>query len=352
MSYTYCKPMVEVTRGELVESIHFGALSITDSSGRLLASVGDVNEVLYLRSASKPFQTIPLVEMGGVEEFGLTAKELAITCASHKGTDDHVATLMSMQQKIGITVENLQCGVHPAGDQATYDAMVLRGEQPNAYRHNCSGKHTGMLGQIKLQGFPLDNYVNQDHPVQQRILRTFAEMAGIPAADVVLGIDGCSVPVFGVPLWRAAYAYARLCDPKELEAPRAAACQKITSAMMEFPEMVCGPSHCLDTSIMKACKGKVIAKGGADGYQSIGIMPGARFAGSQGIGITYKITDGDDASSRARGAIAVKILSQMGLLDDEGISVMSEFAERPIYNVRNFQVGEIRCCFDLELTEG
>lgn len=352
MSNTYCKPMVEVTRGDLVESIHFGALAIIDSEGRHLASVGDDNEVLYLRSASKPFQTIPLVEMGGVEKFGLTEKELAITCASHKGTDDHVATLMSMHEKIGVTVDDLQCGIHAAGDRATYDAMVLRGEEPNAFRHNCSGKHTGMLGQIRLSGAPFENYVNQNHPIQQRIIHTFAEMLGMTVEEVVLGIDGCSVPVFGVPLWRAAYGYARLCDPKDLEPNRAEACRKISSAMMAFPEMVCGPSHCLDTSIMKACKGKVIAKGGADGYQSIGIMPNARFAGSPGIGITYKIADGDDASSRARGAIAAKILTQLGLLDENGMEVMSEFAERPIYNVRNFQVGEIRCCFNLELTEG
>ncbi|MBN2047836.1 MAG: asparaginase [Anaerolineaceae bacterium] len=349
MTYTYCKPMVEVIRGSLLESIHFGALAIVDSSGNLIASYGDVEEILYLRSSSKPFQTLPLVEAGGVEAFHFTEKELAITCASHKGTDDHVAVLKSMHEKIGVTVDDLQCGVHPAGDRDTYDAMVLRGEEPNAYRHNCSGKHTGMLAQLTLNALDRENYVDVNHPLQQKIIQTFAEMAGMAKEDVVIGIDGCSVPVFGVPLWRAAYAYARLVDPVELNAQRASACRQITHAMMTYPEMVAGPKDSLDTALMQAGDRMVVSKGGADGFQALGVMPGAREEGSPGYGIAFKITDGDH-SSRARGVASVETLRQMGVLSPEQIEALSEYAARPMYNVRKFQVGEIRPCFDLGLS--
>ncbi|NSW51524.1 MAG: asparaginase [Anaerolineae bacterium] len=345
MAKLYCEPMIEITRGALVESIHFGAMAVVDANGRLVASVGDVNEVLYLRSSSKPFQTMPLVEMGGLEAYGLTQKELAITCASHQGTDDHVDTLVGMHKKIGITLEHLQCGIHPPADRETYDAMILRGEMPNAYRHNCSGKHTGILAQAKMQGHTLDDYMKPEHPTQQRIIRTFAEMVGMEPQDVVLGIDGCSVPVFGVPLWKAAFGYARLCDPANLPEPRKGACKIITAAMMAHPEMVSGPHHSLDTTLMQALPGKVVSKGGADGYQAIGVLPGVISPESPGLGITMKFTDGD-AESRARGAASVKVLHDLGVFETIP-EILQEFAERAIQNVRGFDVGNIQCRFSI-----
>ena len=349
MQNYYCEPMVESIRGSLVESIHFGALAVVDSNGKLLGSIGDVGEVLYLRSSSKPFQTIPLVEMGGVEFFKFTEKELAITCASHQGTDEHVATLKSMHQKIGISVEDLLCGVHPPADRDTYDAMIRRGEEPDAYRHNCSGKHTGMLAQAKLQDFDFENYVSPEHPVQKRIIQTFAEMADVPVEEVVIGVDGCSVPVFGVPLWKAAFAYARLCDPVHLGKTRQVACRKITNAITHYPEMISGPKG-MDTVLMKAAKGKIISKGGADGYQAIGILPDARYPGSPGVGITFKITDGD-ASGRARGVVAVEMLRLFGIFDESALADVAEYGARPIYNVRKYKVGNLQPCFSIKINK-
>jgi len=348
MNNYYCEAMVEVTRGALLESIHFGALSIVESTGNVLGSIGDLNEVLYLRSSSKPFQTIPMVEMGGVEKYGLTEKELAITCASHHGTDDHVATLKSMHRKLGVSVDDLQCGVHPPVDKETYAAMFLRGEEPNAYRHNCSGKHTGMLTQLLLQNLDFENYVNLEHPLQKKIIQTFAEMVDMPVDEVVIGIDGCSVPVFGVPLWKAAYGYSRLCDPKDLDEKRQAACKKITTAITHFPTMISGPHNGLDTALMKAAAGKIISKGGADGYQAIGILPDARYQGSPGVGITFKITDGD-AAGRARGVVSVEVLKMLGIFDEAAIEQVADYGARSIYNVRNFEVGQIKPCFTLNI---
>ena len=349
MKKYYCEPMVESIRGSLVESVHFGALAVVDSNGNLLGSIGDVNEVLFLRSSSKPFQTIPLVEMGGVDYFNFTEKELAVTCASHNGTDDHVETLKAMHKKIGVSVEDLLCGVHPPVDRDTYDAMIRRGEAPDAYRHNCSGKHTGMLAQAKLQNFDYENYVSPEHPVQKRIIQTFAEMADVPVEEVVIGIDGCSVPVFGVPLWKAAFAYARLCDPVHLSETRKAVCKKITSAITHYPEMISGPKG-MDTVLMRAAKGKIISKGGADGYQAMGILPGVRYPGSPGIGITFKITDGD-ASGRARGVVAVEMLRLLGIFDESALKEVAQYGARPINNVQKLEVGKLQSCFSLEINE-
>lgn len=336
--------LIEVVRGPLVESIHFGALAVVNDIGEELFSLGDTNEIYYLRSSSKPFQTLPLVDQGGVEKFSLSQKELAITCASHQGTDDHVSTLLGMHQKIGIQIGDLLCGIHPAGDRETALEMYKRGEEPNQYRHNCSGKHTGMLAQCKLAGFPFANYTNVNHPVQKQIIQTIAEMVDVPVDEIIIGIDGCSVPVFGVPLWKAAYGYARLCNPIALPSIRQNSCQQVTAAMMAFPEMISGPRQSLDTELMKAAKGKIVSKGGADGYQAIGIMPGV--VDEHGIGITFKVLDGD-ASGRARSVVSVELLKAFGALSDEEYGKLSEYSARPMFNAAGLQVGDIRVAFEL-----
>ena len=137
MSYPFYEPLIEVTRGRIVESIHFGAFAVVDSVGKLLASVGDPDTYTFLRSSAKPFQALPFVERGGVQYFKITERELALICASHSGTDEHLKVVTGLQQKIGIQEDQLLCGRHPISDEPTAEAMLLRGEQPRINRHNC-----------------------------------------------------------------------------------------------------------------------------------------------------------------------------------------------------------------------
>lgn len=339
-------PLVELTRGPLVESIHFGALTVVDASGRLVASVGDAQLFANLRSSSKPFQALPLIENGGPEHFGLTDREIAIMCASHAGTDEHVKVLIGAQAKIGVHESDLQCGVHPAGDPATAEAMLLRGEAPTPYRHNCSGKHTGMLAQYVLNDLPIGNYLSVEHPIQQNIIRTFAEMTNIPPAEVLIGIDGCSAPTFAVPLRNAALAYARLCDPSGLPEKRAQALRRIFRAMTSNPDMIAGPGQ-FDTWLMEVGEGRIVSKGGAEGYQAMGIAPGALGPGSPAMGITFKVIDGDQGG-RARPVISIAVLQMLGALNDAQVNALKEFAARPIYNWRRLEIGVIRPAFTLE----
>ena len=336
----------ELTRGRIVESIHFGAAAVVDSHGRMLASLGDPHLVTFLRSSAKPFQALPFIERKGYEKFGLTAREVALMCASHSGTDDHVATIKSMQAKIGVGVDDLMCGMHYPIDAATTDAMKIRGELPTPYRHNCSGKHTGMLAHARLRDLPTENYIDFTHPVQLSILQAFAEMCGLPAEKVELGIDGCSAPNFAVPLYNAALGYARLCDPGEQSPERAQACRTISAAMMANPDMVGGPGR-FDTLLMQAGRGKILVKGGAEGYQAVGLLPGALGAGSPGIGIAIKISDGDP-TDRARHAVALAILESLGALNSEQLVKMAPFGPRiKLHNFRNLEVGESRPAFKL-----
>ncbi len=336
--------LVEVTRGPVVESVHLGALAVVDTTGKLIASVGDPNLVTYLRSSSKPLQILPLLELGGVEAFQLSDKEIALMCASHSGTDEHAETVAALQAKIGVSESDLLCGVHAPTHEASAEAMRQRGEPFTANRHNCSGKHTGFLAQTVLRGESKEDYINPKHPIQKTIIQTFADMIGYPRDQIAIGVDGCSAPVFAVPLIHAARGFARLCAPAGLAPERRRACQAVTRAMSAHPFMVAGPDR-FDTIAMQLGRGRFITKGGAEGYQAIGILPGALGPGSPALGITYKIADGD-LTGRARPLVGVELLRQLGLLTAEEIAgPLAHLAARPVTNWREFKVGEMRPVF-------
>lgn len=339
-------PLFELTRGDTLESLHYGAIAIVDVDGRLVAQHGDPNATSFLRSTAKPFQALPLLENGGAEFFNLSASEIALICASHSGTDVQVKTLLSIQEKTGVREADLMCGVHPPMHAGTAEAMRQRGEEPTQNRHNCSGKHTGMLAFARMQnwpgaGSPEPGYLEPSHPVQQAILQAFAEMCDLPAEKVLLGVDGCSAPNFAVPLANAALAYAHLCDPSDLAPARAQACRKITAAMTTHPEMVAGPER-FDTRLMQATGGRIVAKGGAEGYQGIGLMPEAVSPGSPALGIAIKISDGD-LKGRARPPVVLEILRQLGALSDAELETLSDYGpSTPVYNWRRLEVGRAR----------
>lgn len=335
-------PCVELTRGGIVECVHFGALAVVDSDGKLLFSISDPGMVTFPRSSMKPFQVLPFIERGGQEAFGLTPEEISIMCASHHGTDEHVRVLTSIHQKADLNEGMLQCGMHWPGDKATVAAMQKRGEVPTSFRHNCSGKHSGMLASARLQGLTLEDYLDGTHPVQQEIRSVVADMCGVPNESLIKGIDGCSAPVYAIPLDKFALATARLCDPVGLAETRSKACLRITESMMAYPVMVSGPTG-FDTALMKAMQGKAVVKGGAEGYQMIGLLPNAIQGYPKGIGITFKISDGD-GSRRATYRLTVELLTALGFEKEMRSPELSDFNTPVLKNWRGLEVGETRVC--------
>jgi L-asparaginase II len=352
------EPLLEVTRGDIVESVHYGYIAVVDSNGKLLSSYGDPKMVAFLRSSAKPFQAIPFVERGGIDYFQFTPRELSISCASHEGSDLHVQTVEGMQKKIGVEESALQCGVHLPGDVHAFKSLLLSGRQPTPNQNNCSGKHTAMLAHAKMRDLPLENYLEVGHPIQQEILAVFADMCRLPVSEVELGTDGCSAPNFAVPLYNAALAMARLCDPRELSETRASACRKITSAMTTYPEMVSAYGE-FDEQLMRAGEGKIVCKRGAEGYQIVGLLPHVLGPDSPGVGIALKVSDGDPSrtaldlthSTRVRPAVVIEILRQLGALSPEQEQALASFGPvRPIKNHRGIVTGQSRPVFALSTT--
>jgi L-asparaginase II len=326
---------------------------VVRSDGNLLHSYGDPYTVAFLRSSAKPFQALPFVEAGGAENYNYTQRELAISCASHETSQMHLDTVQALQKKIGIEEHHLQCGPHLPGDAKKLREVIQQNIKPTSNFNNCSGKHTSMLAFAKMRGLPLENYLDPNHPIQQDILKTLSEMCGIDVKEIQVGVDGCSAPNFAMPLFNAALGMARICDPYELSEPRAAACKKITNAMTTHPEMISNFGE-FDCELMKTGAGKLVTKRGAEGFQIIGILPGV--INERGVGIAFKVTDGDKHSmdndleghTRVRPPVALDILRQLGALDESQMQALTEFGpEKILKNYAGLITGRMYPAFKL-----
>jgi L-asparaginase II len=335
--------LVEVRRGDRVESEHRGAIAVVDVDGRLLAHLGEVSLVTYLRSSAKPFQLLPLIESGAADRFGLTDQELAVIAGSHSGEPRHVKTVQSILTKIGLGEDALLCGAHVPFNPEAAQALRAAGREPTALYNNCSGKHAGMLAQAVDRGLSTHDYLERDHPVQVTILRRLAALASVPVESVGVGIDGCSVPSFALSLQAAALAFARLADARDQQ-PTAdkRALGRVAQVMLDYPEMVAGEGR-LDTDLMRAAKGLLIGKGGAEGFHGIGVRA---HRGRPAFGIAFKIGDGD--GKRGGHPAVIEALKQLDLLDDDGLSALRSYQGWVITNHRGLEVGEVRANFQLQ----
>ena len=335
---------VEVWRGPIVESLHNGVAAVVDARGALRAHAGDPRRVSYYRSASKPIQAVPLVESGAAAHFGLTPPELAIVAGSHGGEDIHLAAVESILGKIDAPMEALHCGVHPPYDRPAAAAMRARGEEPTVLCNNCSGKHAGMLALARFHGWPLDGYWEPAHPVQQMLRQTIADFCGIAPEAIAQGVDGCSVVTFGVSIEQMALSFARLVDPPaDWAAARRDACRQVVEAMAAHPEMVAGRHDRLDTDLMLAVQGRIIAKAGAEAVYCMALRPAA---GRPGLGLAMKLLDGDEGG-RARNPAVMSFLHAAALLTPGEEAALAHYATGPVTNRRGDMVGQVRGCVRL-----
>lgn len=327
-------PLVEITRGPIVESRHLGALAVVDVRGRLLASAGDPFYTTYLRSSAKPFQALPTVASGAFDRTGLARDALALMCASHHGTEEHVAVCQRILDASGLEVSALRCGVHWPIDEEATRRLAAVGQTPDPRHNNCSGKHSGMLTLAAFWDCAGQDYTDPRHPVQVAILQRLAELAGLPEDAITVAPDNCTVPAFAMPLANAALAYARLVDPA---APPEA--QRIVAAMQGYPHLVSGHGA-LDDTLMRAGAGAVVAKGGAEGYQGIGI----RTPDGRSVGLTLKMADG---TARAKGPVIYAVLAALGLVDETALAALEPLRRPEVRNHRQIVVGEVRPAFNL-----
>ena len=322
---------IESTRGSIVEAVHHVSVAVSDADGRLLASAGDPDVVTWWRSAAKPFQALPLLQDGAAEHFAVSDEELALACASHSSEPRHLEVVSRWMDRLGLTDQDLSCGVHPPLSPVVAQAVLRGSVSPTPRWSNCSGKHTGMLALAMHQGWPLAGYNSAGHPVQDRILAEVARWTSVPELNLAQSIDGCTAVCFGLPLRAMALAYARLAASPEASARR------ILAAMTAHPFLVAGTGR-LCTDLMGALPGSIVAKVGAEGIYSAALP-------RVGLGIALKVEDGDTRSS---GLALLEVLRQLSAelmaatpLDLSAPS-LAHHGKQPIRNTRGAVTGEVR----------
>lgn len=325
--------LIEITRGDRVESFHRGSISIVDSSGKAAIALGDVDTPCYPRSSLKPIQALPLVESGAADAFGIGTEELALACASHSGEPMHTERVAAWLARIGCSESDLACGAHPSRFEPVAEAMIRRGEKPTRVFNNCSGKHTGFLTVARHWEIATKGYELHAHPVQRAVAETLGEMTGL-GPDMPWGVDGCTAPNFALPLRSFALALARVAEPSSVSRVREQAAKRIVAAMIAHPELVSGTGRTC-AILMRACGGKAAVKTGAEGFFA-GMIPG------RGWGIAIKI---DDGAGRAADAVMAILLEKLHLMN--GDSEAGKIARAPVLNTVGKQVGERRAALAL-----
>lgn len=293
--------LVELWRGDILESVHSGHAAVCDGAGQVVMAWGDPAHVTYPRSSAKMIQALPLVESGAADAVRLDEERLALACASHRGAPMHTTRVAAWLSDLGLGEPDLRCGSHAPGDRPTAEAMVRAGETPCQIHNNCSGKHAGFLTLARHLGAGPE-YVEIDHPVQQAVRAAFEELAGEESAG--WGVDGCSAPNFAASLAGTARAMASFATAGQRGGARAEAQRRLAAAMMAHPELVSG-ERAACAELMRACEGRAAVKTGAEGVY-VAILP------DLGLGVALKIEDG---ATRASEATIAAILVRLGVLD-------------------------------------
>lgn len=323
--------LVEATRGPAVESIHRGAAVVADHQGRVVRFWGDTNQSVYPRSAIKPLQAIPLIRTGAARALGVTPAEIALACASHSGEPIHTERVRDWLQRIGCGPGDLECGAQPPTDRATRHELLRLEQAPSPLHNNCSGKHAGFLSTCRHLGLSSRGYIQPDHAVQELVRAALEELTGCPLRDAPRGVDGCGIPVYGIPLRGLAIAMARLGVPRDLDDATAAAASGIRDAMAAHPYLVAGRDR-FCTRTIQALAPNVLVKTGAEGTCCALVM-------DQGLGIALKI---DDGAARAAEVATGAILRVLGAIDDSQFAGLRAALEPEVVNVAGAKVGLIK----------
>ncbi|SIT01635.1 asparaginase [Neptunomonas antarctica] len=322
---------VEVTRGSTVESQHFGAAVVCDFNGNVQESWGDIDQLVFPRSAIKPIQAIGLIESGASDHYALTDAEISLACASHLGQPMHIERVSELLNRLGLDQNQLACGAQLPMDVPSAHALLASGQDCCRVHHNCSGKHTGFMATALHLQQPVEGYHQAAHPVQQLSFDIISDLAQFKLDLHRMAIDGCGFPALSLPLRNLGIAMARFANPAGLSERRGKAIKRIQAAITNEPFYLAGEGA-VSSDLIDVTKGAVLAKTGAEGF-FMAALP------DRGLGIALKIADGN---ARAHSVALLEILDRIGALSKTEKQKLSAHINPKILNSRGQAVGEIR----------
>ncbi len=322
--------MAEVFRENTLESWHRGAAVVVDSQGQTVYALGDVERIIFPRSAIKLFQAIPLLETGAAENFSLTAREIALACASHNGEPGHVSAVQNWLSSLGLDPDDLENGPSRPYSSKAFHELLKAGEPLTRAHHNCSGKHAGMLTMARHLGLDVHGYTHPEHGAQQVWMEVMSDFAGFDVTAMDCGKDGCGAPAITMPLIALARACARYADHRLLTNRRAQAVEKIIESITNHPWMIAGTGRCC-TDVIDLTKGRVLVKTGAEAVYC-GFVPGKK------LGLALKI---DDGSTRASQVALGKLLLKVDAISIEEHQALGSYFRPDIANSNKDRTGFI-----------
>lgn len=323
--------LVEVYRGGLLESFHRGVVCVVNEQNEIIFSLGDTEQLCYPRSAMKLLQVIPLIVNGGVEKFNFTLEEIAVMCGSHNAESEHLRVVNSILQKIGLSPDNLNCGVQYPSSKKDANALIKADVKPHHIHNNCSGKHAGMLATCVLMNWPTEDYINPNHPLQKAIREICSLMYEYPEQKMITALDGCSAPIFSVPVKNQAIAYKNLVSNNHLPDVVKEACEVVVKAVSAYPFMVAGSKrYCTD--MMQVTAPQIIGKTGAEGIFCMTFT-------EQKLGVCIKI---DDGKMLPQYNVAQALINASGLFNEDELAPLQHHLQAPITNFNKLTTGEIK----------
>jgi L-asparaginase II len=278
----------------------------------------------------KFIQVLPLIALGGIEKFGFTLEEIAIMCGSHNAEQEHLNVVNNILSKIGLTKSDLFCGPQYPSSKKEADNLIRENKKPEHIHNNCSGKHAGMLALCKLIDAPIDDYINPNHASQKLILEYVEKLYEYPKAKMVTAFDGCSAPIYSIPVFNQAIAFKNLVS-NNYENDLSKACNIVIEAVSTYPFMVAGSKrYCTD--MMQICAPQIIGKTGAEGIFCMSLP-------KQKLGVCIKI---DDGKMLPQYNVAQAFVEATGLFDEETLKPLHHYLQADLTNFNKFTTGEIK----------
>lgn len=330
-----CTVLTEEYRGTLLDLIHQGYICVVDEKGEVIGAAGNPEAQVYYRSASKPLQAIPVIMRGLHKKYALSDEETVIFSGSHLAEEQHVRVLQSIFQKAQMQEEDLVMKPTVPSSAKANEMRILQGLPPRKFYHNCSGKHAALMLLQRELGGDIRDYWKEDSLCQKEVKRVIAALSQFPEDQVDVGIDGCGVPVFAVPMRNIAVAFKNLaCVDSIADHAIREAVKEYVPNINRYPLMMRGTGFLC--SLINYDE-NIVAKGGANGVYGLGLK-------KERMGISFKLKDGTESMWPI---LLKEIFRQIGYHKPDTLNMLDSLHNGFITNDNGTVVGHCQAVFKL-----
>ena len=318
-------------RNKIKESFHNIKCTITSINGEEIFTTENENDYIYPRSSIKIFQAIPFVLSNAINFYNLNSKQTALSCASHCGERYHITELNNWLKKIRIKKSYLKCGVHNPIDKISSDQLLLSNNKPNQIHNNCAGKHLGMLSSSKINKYDLDDYLNINHPHQNKIREIFEEFTESKILKFQYGVDGCSAPQYSFKIKKLLNSLKNILKSLDDKFMYKKEVSLLVNSISKNPNFIGGIKN-LDSNLIRITQGEIFCKGGAEGVFLFAHI-------KRGLFGVFKVNDGNE---RALPSAVFKLFKKFKILNKDQQKQYLTYYNSNLYNHAKIKVGEVK----------